>query len=173
MNTFRDPLPSPPVIVGVTLGQSESVLHGAAGFAQDLQADLVCAWVDTGRYLVEEQVDGSVTSLPFDSDLPELGEEEFDPELASHIQKVLGSGPLRWTARALAGDPARALAHLANTLNARLIVVGSKETGMRAGIQEFFTGSVAVHLAHRQHRPVLIIPVAPVKHEGDLPWERG
>lgn len=164
--------PVKPVVVGVTTDQSESVLQYAAALAQDLGTELVCAWVDAGRYLVEEQHDGSVTSLPFDPDLPELDEEEFDPEFEGHIAQVLADCSVRWSLRALAGDPARALTHLANTLDARLIVVGSRETGMRAGFQEFFRGSVAVHLAHRQHRPVLIIPVSPVKHERELPWER-
>jgi hypothetical protein len=38
-------------------------------------------------------------------------------------------------------------------------------------MQEFFGGSVAVHLAHRQHRPVVVIPLAPVAFRDELPWE--
>jgi hypothetical protein len=31
---------------------------------------------------------------------------------------------------------------------------------------------VAVHLAHRQHRPVVVIPLSPVPAEEHLPWEK-
>jgi nucleotide-binding universal stress UspA family protein len=54
-----------------------------------------------------------------------------------------------------------------------LIVVGTRHPGVRAGAREFFGGSVAVHLAHRQHRPVLVIPLAPTPHGTKLPWEEG
>ncbi|MCX7520861.1 universal stress protein [Microbacterium sp. STN6] len=73
--------------------------------------------------------------------------------------------------RQLVGDPARALAHLANELGACLIVVGTRLPGIRAGAHEFFAGSVAVHSAHRQHRPIAIIPVSPVPHGTKLSWE--
>lgn len=160
------------IVVGVISGQPELVLRRAAEFAAELGARLVCAWVDASRYSVQENVDGSVTSLPFDPDLPELGDEEFDPELADQIGRALAGSPVPWSLRALAGDPARALAHLADTLDARLIVVGTREAGVRSGLHKFFTGSVGIHLAHRQHRPVLIVPLAPVGHSGQLPWER-
>ncbi|MEO6827610.1 MAG: universal stress protein [Microbacteriaceae bacterium] len=159
------------VVVGVIPGQPELVLRRAAEFAADLGARLVCASVDASRYSVQENIDGSVTSLPFDPDLPELGEVEFDPGLADHIRQTLAGSPVPWSLRALAGDPARALARLAETLDARLIVVGTREAGVRAGLHKFFTGSVGIHLAHRQHRPVLIVPLAPVGHTGQLPWE--
>jgi nucleotide-binding universal stress UspA family protein len=52
-----------------------------------------------------------------------------------------------------------------------LIIVGSRRGGVRAGLKQFLTGSVAAHLAHRQHRPVVVIPVAPVAEGKPLPWE--
>ena len=53
--------------------------------------------------------------------------------------------------------------------DAELIVVGSR-SGVRASMREYFGGSVAVHLAHRQHRPVVIVPLA-ARAESPLPWE--
>jgi hypothetical protein len=38
-------------------------------------------------------------------------------------------------------------------------------------MREFFAGSVAVHLAHRQTRPVVVIPTSPVPQGAALPWE--
>jgi hypothetical protein len=37
-------------------------------------------------------------------------------------------------------------------------------------MREFFTGSVAVQLAHHQHRPVLMIPLDPTGPDAPLPW---
>lgn len=162
-----------PVIVGVTSKQPESVLITAAEFAGRLGTELICASVDPGRYLVNDNIDGFVTALPFDPDLPELGEEVFDSGLVERIGIVLRGRPVTWSVRALAGEPARALSHLADTLDAQLIVIGTREPGFRAEIKEFLAGSIAVHLAHRQHRPVLVVPLAPVTDDGALPWEAG
>ncbi|HWU48181.1 MAG TPA: universal stress protein [Humibacter sp.] len=159
------------ILVGVEGGRPDTVLLSAAELARDLGCELVCAHVDLGRYTVEENPDGSVHSLPIDPDLPELDDDGFDPQLAAQIERVLAPTGVRWSVRSLAGEPARALAHLANSLNARLIVVGTHEAGVRRGMREFFRSSVAVHLAHRQHRPVLVIPLSPVTDGGALPWE--
>ncbi|MDJ0350097.1 universal stress protein [Cryobacterium sp. PH29-G1] len=161
------------VIVGVTPGQPDAVVLEAAVVAAQFHAELVCATVDAGRYLVDEYADGSIMSLPVDPDLLDLDEEGFPIALRTHLATLLDGRDLVWSTRAVAGDPARALAHLADSLNAALIVVGTRERGMRASLQEFFGGSVAVHLAHRQHRPVLVIPLAPVAFRDELPWESG
>lgn len=187
------------LVVGVVRHQPDAVVREAARFAARLGADLVCASVDVGRYIVQEHPDGTVTSAPVDPDLPELGEAVFDPEIEARLRELLGSpddntgdntgddtgghaetagsagdgtaAHVSWSTRALVGDPAHALARLADALDADAIVVGTRDTGIRAGIQEFFSGSVAVHLAHRQHRPVIVIPLTPVDGEGALPWE--
>lgn len=159
------------IVVAVERNQSDAVLLHASKLAYDLGVDLVCAHVDMGRYPIEERPDGTVVSLPFDPDLVDLGEEMFDPKLADHIHDVLKDSDVHYTLRALAGDPARALGHLADVVDARLIVVGTHHSGLRRGIHDFFEGSVAVHLAHRQHHPVLVIPLSPVTGDGKLPWE--
>jgi len=157
------------IIVGVSLHEPEHLLVPAARFAAAFGAELVCAHVDVARYPTGELPDGSVTSLPFDPDLSELGEEIFDPALARGIAEVLGPGSVPWSLRSLAGDPALALSRLADSLDAVAIVVGTRRR--RDGIREFFAGSVAMHLAHRQARPVIVIPLSPVGHDAALPWE--
>lgn len=159
------------VIVGVEPGQPDAVVVHAAAFAAHFNAELVCALVDASRYVVFERADGTMTSLPFDPDVPDLAEDEFDPELKDHLASLLDSRGVVWSTRALAGDPARALGHLAETLGAAMIVVGTRQATIRGNLQEFFNGSIAVHLAHRQHRPVVVIPLAPVPVKDDLPWE--
>jgi nucleotide-binding universal stress UspA family protein len=150
------------IVVGVEDRMPPAVLVEAARLAQDLAAELVCGHVDRGQYAVSEDADGTVHSRPFDPDLPEQPDAVFPDELIAHIGAVLagaGFGAVTWSGRELAGDPAHALAHLADVLDARFIVVGTHEPGLRGGLREFFQGSIATHLAHRQHRPVLVVPL--------------
>ncbi|MBC7723250.1 MAG: universal stress protein [Burkholderiaceae bacterium] len=158
------------IIVGVVPGQPDILLTSAGEFARRFRAELVCASVDQNRYSVHENPDGSVSTLPIDPDLPEMRDAEFDPRLRAHIAHVLDGRGIQWSTRALAGEPAHALGRLAHRLDAAMIIVGTREATVSGGIREFFSGSVAVHLAHRQHRPVVVIPLAPAATDRELPW---
>ncbi|MBA8795987.1 nucleotide-binding universal stress UspA family protein [Friedmanniella endophytica] len=173
-------IPQPNVLVGVTPGQSEVVLREATLLADRLGAALVCAHVDASRYITDVLPDGSVLSVPLDPDLGDAESPQFDPELAEHVRDVVGREPApagrerQLIFRALVGDPALALAQLGETAQSTYFVVGTRRSGLRAGMKEFFGGSVAVHLAHRQIRPVLVVPTAPVRQsDHPLPWEPG
>ena len=89
--------------------------------------------------------------------------------LAEHIGALVR--PVEVSFHELAGDRAYALARLAEICQVEAIVVGSRQRGMRSGLKAFFGGSVAAQLAHRQHRPVIVVPVAPVEAGAPLPWE--
>jgi nucleotide-binding universal stress UspA family protein len=158
------------IVVGVVPGQPAAVLTEAAMFARHFDADLVCAFVDAGRYVVEELPDGTVTSLSINPDLPDLQLETFAPELRAELAAALDGQNVRWSTRALAGGPAQALARLADQLDAKMIVVGTRKAGFRGTVHEFINGSVAAQLTHRQHRPVVVIPLNPVTDDGELPW---
>ena len=159
------------ILVGVTYGQPDVVLRHAARFARTFNAALVCAHVDPGRYVVEELPDGTVASLPLDPDLPELKDTDFDQGLVAQVRAAVADESLELSFRELAGDVAYALTRLADILDVEMIIVGSRRGGVRAGLRQFLTGSVAAHLAHRQPRPVVVIPVAPVAEGKPLPWE--
>ena len=159
------------ILVGVTYGQADAVLRHAARFARTFDAALVCAHVDPGRYVVEELPDGSVASLPLDPDLPELKDTDFDQGLVAQVRAAVADDSIELSFRELAGDVAYALGRLADILDVEMIIVGSRRGGVRAGLKQFLTGSVAAHLAHRQRRPVVVIPVAPVAEGKPLPWE--
>jgi nucleotide-binding universal stress UspA family protein len=159
------------ILVGVTYGQSAAVLRHAARFARTFDAALVCAHVDPGRYVVEELPDGTVASLPLDPDLPELKDTDFDQGLVAQVRTAVADDSIELSFRELAGDVAYALTRLADILDVEMIIVGSRRGGVRAGLKQFLTGSVAAHLAHRQPRPVVVIPVAPVAEGKPLPWE--
>ncbi|MCC3273532.1 universal stress protein [Arthrobacter zhangbolii] len=162
----------PQVLVGVETGTAAAVVEAAAGLADQLGADLVCAHVDDSSEQVEQRSDGTVVSTPLNPDLPFTEKEEIDPGLRAEIAGILDPHPVKWSVRALAGGPAQQLARLAQQLDAAMIVVGTREAGFRGSVEEFFTGSVAVQLSHRQHRPVVMVPLNPVLDDGLLPWER-
>lgn len=160
-----------PVVVGVFPGQPDAVVLAAASIARRFGTELVCAYVDRSRYTVEEHSDGTVSSLPIDPELPDLREDDFPPKLRAHLAELLDGRHAAWSTRALAGDPAHSLGRLAERINAALIVIGTRDAKLRDTIREFFDGSVAVRLAHRQHRPVVVVPLSPVPFEQDLPSE--
>lgn len=158
------------IVVGVTEHQPPGVVEQAARFARCFDASLVCAHVEAGNYVVRENPDGSVESRPIDPDLPEWDNAAFNAELASRIQAVARASGVAVEFRELAGDIGHALARLAEVLSAEMIIVGSRRGGRRTSMHDFFSGSVAVHLAHRQPRPLVVIPLDP-KPQGRLPWE--
>ncbi|MFB4354510.1 universal stress protein [Microbacterium sp. LS_15] len=145
------------VIVGIQPGQSPRVIQEASRFARLLRVPLVVVHVDVTRFVTYEDPDGYVHSAPIDINF-DAGTAEFEAVQAEAAQALEGTG-LTWTARQLVGDPALAIKALANRLDAQLIVVGTRKRGIGESIREFFTGSVAARLAHRQHRPVLVVPL--------------
>jgi len=163
------------LVVGLAPGkgkQHDHVVRQAADFAARLRARLIVATVDPTRYEVRRGQDGSVVASEIDPDLAnEEVTEQFDPTLADHVARILAASSVPCSFHALAGDPARELAQLAEELDALAIVVGTRKPGLRASAHDFFNGSVAVHLAHRQKRPVIVVPVDPALNGEPLPWE--
>lgn len=147
------------IVVGVTPKQPSIVLRQAVGFAREFNARLVCANVEAGNYVVAEHPNGSVESRPIDPDQPDWNTAIFDGSLAARIRAIADKEGVRVEFRELAGDIAHALGRLAEVLNAEMIIVGSRRGGLRSTMHEVFGGSVAAHLAHRQPRPVVIIPL--------------
>ena len=149
-----------PVLMGVVPGQPLAVAHRAAELAFSLDVKLVCAYVDVTTYLAEEP-DGRAEARPIDPDGIDDDIEGISAGIREHLREALDAGGVRWSFVTLAGDPARALGRLAESTDASVIVVGTRERGLGARFEELLVGSVAVHLTHRQHRPVLVVPLAP------------
>lgn len=144
------------VIVGMQPGQPEHVLAEAIRYAKLLQVPLVVVHVDITRFVTYEDPDGYVHSAPIDLNV-DAGAAEFEA-VQKAAEEALADADIVWTARQLVGDPALAIKHLANKLDAQLLVVGTRKRGIGETIREFFTGSVAARLAHRQHRNILVVP---------------
>ena len=157
-----------PVVVGVVPRQPAAVARAAATFAERFGVGLVCASVDTSRYTLAHALDGSDVAMPIDPDVLGPGPTSFDPELEASLASALEGCPVHWSVRALSGNPAQELTRLADSLGAPMIVVGTREAGLRGSLHEFFNGSVAVQLAHRQHRPVVVVPLAPVGADDEI-----
>lgn len=145
------------VIVGMQPDQAERVLLEAVRFAKLFGSPLVIVHVDVTRFVTYEDPDGYVHSAPIDLNL-DAGAAEFE-QVQAEAAAILRDAEIAWTARQLVGDPALAMKQLADRLDAELIVVGTRKRGLGESIREFFTGSVAARLAHRQHRPVLVVPL--------------
>lgn len=160
------------IVVGVQADQPEAVIEEALRFAVRFQARLEFVQVDPSRYVIEGQFgkDPLVErSMPLDSDAADTSEDPFDTALLERIERIVGDR-VPWRTHQMAGDVVHALATLANRVDAVMIVVGTKEPSLRRSVQEFFSGAVGVHLAHRQHRAVMVIPLSPVGESAQLPW---
>lgn len=158
------------VLVGVKPGQREAVVATAAKLAELFNVPLVCAHVDQSRVETRINSDGTMQSQPLDPDVVEEPTTVFDKQWRAKIASIVSDGT-EIVFRELAGDVARALAEEADQLGAEAIVVGTRTGGIGTSIQEFFRGSAAVHLAHRQWRPVVVVPVSPTHPDHPLPWE--
>jgi len=144
------------VIAGVIPDQSPRVIKEAAKYATLLGAPLVVVHVDVTRFVTYEDADGYVHSAPVDINV-QAGEGELEA-VRTAAETHLANLKVPWEVRQLVGDPALAIKHLAEKIDASLIVLGTRKRGFGESVREFFTGSVAARLSHRQHRPILVIP---------------
>lgn len=81
------------------------------------------------------------------------------PASANVLRTPWTAQGIRWSFQTLSGDPARALGQFAESADVSVIVVGTRERGLGIRLEQLLVGSVAVELTHRQHRPVLIVPL--------------
>src|SRR5690349_5746604 len=155
------------VIVGVIPDLSPRVVKEGARYASLFGAPLVVVHVDVTRFVTYEDPDGYVHSAPIDMN---IAASEGDLAIVqSQTAASLEGRQVDWSVRQLVGDPALAMKHLAEQVDARLIVVGTRKRGLGESIREFFTGSVAARLAHRQPRPILIVPLGePVPDDEEI-----
>ncbi|MFL0411699.1 universal stress protein [Microbacterium paludicola] len=151
------------VIAGVNPDQSPRVLQEAARFAALLGVPLAVVHVDVTRFVTYEDPDGYVHSAPVDINV-QAGEGELEA-VRRDAETHLVNSPVTWEVRQLVGDPALAIKHFADKIDAQLIVVGTRKRGFGESVRQFFTGSVAARLSHRQHRPILVVPQGELLHD--------
>ncbi|PCN49611.1 universal stress protein [Curtobacterium sp. 'Ferrero'] len=162
-------VPTGAVVVGVRAGQVRDVVTVAAQIAERFTVPLVCVTVDPALLSAGNRADGSEIIEPIDPDSADAGPADLPETDRAVIEQIAAARSVHASVLAKVGDPARALAAVAEERDAVMIVVGA-QTGRRR-ITEFFNGSVAARLAHQQHRPVLVVPVNPVGFDEPLPWD--
>ncbi|WP_347353719.1 universal stress protein [Intrasporangium sp.] len=160
-----------PLVVAVVPGQPPVIAATAVSLAEATGAPaLYFAHVDTTRYTDEEYPDGTVRHLSIDPDLDDEGWSDREAELVRAVGEWMAGEQVAWQFRYLAGRVDRALTHLARAVDAAAFVVGT-HVGRHHRVADFMNGSVSMQLSHRQHRPVLVVPVQVVDWEGRAPWE--
>lgn len=148
--------PLPLIVVGFSVDAADTVARVAADLAQRLGAELVFAAVDETRHTTTDR-DGNPVEAPNDPD--DADDVPFPAHsVETRLQQVLPGEIPRWTLRVVTGDPASALAQVADDLEAALIVVGASGHGVTDRVRDLVTGSVADHLIRNQRRPVLVVP---------------
>ena len=149
--------PDGPIILGVEWHFSEYLVRTAEALAAALKVHLVCAFVDPASYLIEWEPVNQRAALSLD---PSINEEAEFPsgQLQAKLEAILGKPGDAWSFRVLNGDVPKALNRLAENTHAALLVVGAGRTGTLAWLERTLEGSVPEALAHRQQRPVLVVP---------------
>ncbi|MFT3886755.1 MAG: universal stress protein [Arachnia sp.] len=168
------PFAGHPLVVGVVPHQADVVVHTAVSLAEATGAPhLSFAYADPSRYVVLEHPDGTVRHESINPDSLDDDWRRVEEELAAHLSGLLAGCPVSWDFRYLAGRPDRALTHLARAIDAAGIIVGTHAPHHGLDFASRLQGSVAVHLAHHQHRPVITVPISVVDwKDTESPWAR-
>ena len=165
------PVAGHPLVVGIVPGQPELVALTAAEWARAAGAsELYFAYVDGSRFTREELADGTVLHDAIDPDGVDETWRTRQEEIETFLAEVLRDGGVAWHFRYLAGRADRALTHLARAVDAAAFVIGTRAPGRGARMREVIEGSVAVHLSHHQHRPVLVVPLQVVDWKTQHRW---
>ncbi len=135
------------IVVGVEAGMPSGVLDTAADLAKQLGDRVVCVHALSGRYVTEKVAEGDLLGSA------EPVSEDLAWELSLSITGI------NFESYAVAGDPAKVLAAVAEQQDARMIVVGTRRSGLRQKFAELLDGSIALALAQKQSRPLLVVPL--------------
>jgi nucleotide-binding universal stress UspA family protein len=84
-------------------------------------------------------------------------EDDLQTEIAGQVEKLRSSGVQAELVvqKLRLGGPAHAIAEIADSVGADLIVVGTRG---RSPVSELILGSVPIRLLQLAHRPVLVVP---------------
>ena len=146
-----------PVIVAILPGIPKPVLETGVEYAKAMGSKIVFAHVATDRVSSPSNPDAS---HPLDPIAQRTSMEAAKSAIYSALDAFMSDYPeVDWDLVCLSGLPDQQLAHLAHTINAGCFVLGTRRPGVRAGLQEWLDGSVAVQLGRRQLRPVIIVPL--------------
>ena len=144
-----------PLILGAPWPVPPRLVYAAAELAAALGVHLVCAYVDPSSVLTEWEPSQLRTALSLD---PVVNEEALYPanEVRSRITDLLGPDGTAWSFRELHGDVGSALARLADSTGACMVMVGNGRPGVLAKLSRSMEGAVADRLTRLQNSPVVV-----------------
>jgi nucleotide-binding universal stress UspA family protein len=160
----------PVVVAGVLPEQPLWVLQVAGEYARAFGASLVCVAVRSSQHPMQGFADGSLIAAPIEPTMS-LDGPAFSAEWLGEVSGLLDPLGVPWSVREAVGEPSTELVEVADEVNALMIVVGTRHQRLRGTLHHFLAGSVALRLAHRQYRPVIVVPVEPSVAGERLPWE--
>jgi nucleotide-binding universal stress UspA family protein len=134
----------------------EPALTVAAGLAQACTAEIHLMMVVYTFSTLQGQRAAAARLLPgAASAWLEISEQGARDYLEGHAARLREMG-LAVAVTVVRGDPATAIVRTAKRVNADTVVLG---THGKAGMDAFWAGSVAAHVAGRTHMPLLLVPV--------------
>lgn len=116
-----------------------------------------CAFVDPAGYLAEWDAPGSRTASTLDP-APTYEAQFPSRHVLAILEAVLGPPGAEWSFRVLNGGVSQALARLAESTGASILIVGGPRAGVLARIGRLLEGSVSASLTRIRRMPVLIVP---------------
>jgi len=157
---WPSPNPERIVVVGVDADQAPHIVRETAKLAAAMSAGLVCAWVDSTQVIYGASLDGTRLITPLDPDQTAGASEALHERVHRFVAEQLAGSPVPWRLESTVGDIASGLTEVAQEWDADVIAVGGRRPGFSGWMNEVIGGSIAGHLVHTQHRPVLVIPGA-------------
>ncbi len=149
------------IVVGVDADQRPEIVTEVAALARTMSAGLVCAWVDSTQVIYGASLDGTRLITPLDPDQAVGTSDAVRDRVHAHLAEVLSDTEVPWRLETAVGDIASGLTEVATDWDADIIAVGGRRPGFSGWMNEVIGGSIAGHLVHTQHRPVLVIPGHP------------
>ncbi|MEU4384641.1 universal stress protein [Promicromonospora sp. NPDC023805] len=144
------------VVVGVD-HKNPDLARRAASLVQSLGGsliELVCVWVDETAVSDSR---GFTVSVDPDIAVPS---DAYGADVLAGLNRAMADVGLPWSALRGAGDPAAELGRVADQVEAAMIVVGARRSGLRGWTTNIVGGTVAGRLIHNQPRPVVVLPGA-------------
>jgi nucleotide-binding universal stress UspA family protein len=144
------------VVVGVD-HKNPDLARRAASLVQSLGGsliELVCVWVDETAVS-----DSRGFTVSVDPDIA-VSSDAYGADVLAGLNRAMADVGLPWSALRGAGDPAAELGRVADEVEAAMIVVGARRSGLRGWTTNIVGGTVAGRLIHNQPRPVVVLPGA-------------
>ena len=151
------------IVVGVRPHQHSRVLSMGLRLAAELRQQLVCVYVISRPALVEWNVGDDTDFFSLSQpERDEFGGKQVD-DMQRRLEEALLHTPVPWILKIAYGDPARALAKVAEQLEATLLVIGSHQKRAPWKLGQFRHNSMVLRALLHPQVPVVLVPTSSTK----------